>query len=140
MDLAVYPGEIHALLGENGAAKSTLMNIRTAVYQPNEGGIVPDGETRRLASPHDAIAAGIGMVHRHFKPVEAFTVAENVHLGRDTAPERISARALQARTADLARAQPCRRSGGGGRPFQRRTAEGAHPARSQLEGARPDPR
>src|SRR5690554_5117926 len=63
VDLDVRPGEIHALLGENGAGKSTLMNILTGIYQPDAGEIVIDGKVHSLASPMDAIAAGIGMVH-----------------------------------------------------------------------------
>lgn len=101
VDLAVFPGEIHALLGENGAGKSTLMNILTGIYQADAGEIVVDGRTAEFSSPIDAIAAGIGMVHQHFKLVQAFTVAENVHLGWSETPSRISARALEARTTEL---------------------------------------
>jgi simple sugar transport system ATP-binding protein len=77
----VEPGEIHALLGENGAGKSTLMNVLYGLLQPDEGGIVIDGEVRRIDSPGAAIAAGIGMVHQHFMLIDVFTVAENVMLG-----------------------------------------------------------
>ncbi|SEL21863.1 nucleoside ABC transporter ATP-binding protein [Pacificibacter marinus] len=101
VDLAIYPGEIHALLGENGAGKSTLMNILTGIYQADAGEILRDGETAEFSSPIDAIAAGIGMVHQHFKLVNAFTVAENVHLGWSQTPARISARTLEARTQKL---------------------------------------
>ncbi|MBT9385173.1 ABC transporter ATP-binding protein [Pseudooceanicola sp. CBS1P-1] len=101
VNLAIYPGEIHALLGENGAGKSTLMNILTGIYQADAGEIVVDGETMAFASPVEAIAAGIGMVHQHFKLVQAFTVAENVHLGWSQTPARISARDLEARTLKL---------------------------------------
>ncbi len=102
VDLEVMPGEIHALLGENGAGKSTLMNILTGIYQPDAGEIIIDGYARSFASPIEAIAAGIGMVHQHFKLVKAFTVAENIHLGWSETPKRISAQALEARTAELA--------------------------------------
>ena len=102
VDLEVLPGEIHALLGENGAGKSTLMNVLTGIYQPDAGEIIIDGRTKTLASPVDAIAAGIGMVHQHFKLVQAFTVAENVHLGWSETPGRINARILNDRTAALA--------------------------------------
>jgi len=102
VDLDVFPGEIHALLGENGAGKSTLMNVLTGIYQPDAGEIIVDGEARKFASPIDAIAAGIGMVHQHFKLVRSFTVAENIHLGWSETPARISRRALEARTATLA--------------------------------------
>jgi general nucleoside transport system ATP-binding protein len=102
VDLDVVPGEIHALLGENGAGKSTLMNILTGIYQPDAGEIIINGRPVVFASPMDAIGAGIGMVHQHFKLVNAFTVAENVHLGWQETPRQISARTLEARTADLA--------------------------------------
>ena len=102
VDLEVRPGEIHALLGENGAGKSTLMNVLTGIYQPDAGEIIIDGYAQTFASPIEAIAAGIGMVHQHFKLVKAFTVAENVHLGWSETPRKMSARDLEARTAKLA--------------------------------------
>src|SRR6266536_3560294 len=78
---AVGDGEIHALLGENGAGKTTLMNVLYGLYHADEGEIVIDGQAVRFASPGDAIAAGIGMVHQHFMLIPVFTVAENVVLG-----------------------------------------------------------
>jgi len=83
IDLTVEPGEIHCLLGENGAGKSTLMNMLYGLLAPTEGEILLDGEPVHFASPGDAIAAGIGMVHQHFMLVPVFTVAENVMLGRE---------------------------------------------------------
>ena len=102
VDLDVMPGEIHALLGENGAGKSTLMNILTGIYQPDAGEIIIDGYAKQFATPLQAIAAGIGMVHQHFKLVQAFTVAENIHLGWSETPRRASAPVLEARTEALA--------------------------------------
>jgi general nucleoside transport system ATP-binding protein len=102
IDLEVRRGEIHALLGENGAGKSTLMNILTGLYRPDAGEIAIDGNAVAFASPIDAIAAGIGMVHQHFKLVRAFTVAENIHLGWNETPVRASSRQLEARTRLLA--------------------------------------
>ncbi|MGV8936620.1 MAG: ABC transporter ATP-binding protein [Allorhizobium sp.] len=102
VDIEVMPGEIHALLGENGAGKSTLMNILTGIYQPDAGEIIIDGYAQEFSSPVQAIAAGIGMVHQHFKLVQAFTVAENIHLGWSETPWRASAKILEARTAALA--------------------------------------
>src|SRR5215203_1200239 len=64
IDLEVHPGEIHALLGENGAGKSTLMNILYGLATPDEGEIRLDGSAVRIASPADAIARGISMVHQ----------------------------------------------------------------------------
>src|SRR5262245_65602763 len=77
VDFDVRAGEVHALLGENGAGKSTLMNILTGIYQPDAGEILLAAVPTVLRRPADAIAAGIGMVHQHFKLVQAFTVAEN---------------------------------------------------------------
>jgi simple sugar transport system ATP-binding protein len=83
IDLTIEPGEIHCLLGENGAGKSTLMNMLYGLLDPTEGEILVDGKPVTFASPGDAIAAGIGMVHQHFMLVPVFTVAENVMLGRE---------------------------------------------------------
>ena len=81
VDFEASEGEVHALLGENGAGKSTLSNILTGLYRPDEGEIELYGERVEFASPRDALDAGIGMVHQHFRLVEPFTVAENVALG-----------------------------------------------------------
>ena len=102
VDFDLLPGEIHALLGENGAGKSTLMIILTGIYRPDMGEIVIDGRPVTFASPVEAIAAGVGMVHQHFKLVKAFTVAENIHLGWNETPRRISRGLLEARTAEIA--------------------------------------
>ena len=102
VDLDLRAGEIHALLGENGAGKSTLMNVLTGIYQPDGGQILLDGAPVRFTSPTQAIAAGIGMVHQHFKLIRAFTVAENVHLGWKETPFRTSAVLLEGRTRALA--------------------------------------
>lgn len=74
-------GEIHALLGENGAGKSTLMNMLYGLLKPDEGTISIEGKPVKIASPQDAIAHGIGMVHQHFMLIPKFTVLENVILG-----------------------------------------------------------
>jgi general nucleoside transport system ATP-binding protein len=81
VDFEAAAGEVHALLGENGAGKSTLTNILIGLYQPDEGDIRLYGEPARFHSPSDAIDAGIGMVHQHFRLVPPFTVAENIVLG-----------------------------------------------------------
>ena len=79
--LTFEAGEVHALLGENGAGKSTLVNVLFGLYPPDEGEVLIDCEQVRFKGPTDAIAAGIGMVHQHFKLVPVFTVAENIMLG-----------------------------------------------------------
>jgi simple sugar transport system ATP-binding protein len=80
-DFDLRSGEIHALLGENGAGKTTLMNLLYGLEQPDAGTILIDGDPVSFRSAHDAIEAGIGMVHQHFQLVPRLSVAENVILG-----------------------------------------------------------
>ena len=77
----VRVGEVHALLGENGAGKTTLSNILTGLYRPDAGHLEMGGRPISFNSPRDAIEAGIGMVHQHFRLIPTFTVAENIALG-----------------------------------------------------------
>ena len=84
VDFTVGPREVHGLLGGNGAGKTTLMNVLYGLYAPDAGTIEIDGAPVVIASPKDAIAAGVGMVHQTFLQVDVFTVAENVVLGTDT--------------------------------------------------------
>ncbi len=81
VDFEAAAGEVHALLGENGAGKTTLMNVLTGLYRPDDGEIELFGEPVRFNAPRDALEAGIGMVHQHFRLVETLTVAENLLLG-----------------------------------------------------------
>jgi len=83
VDIVVKPGTIHAIVGENGAGKSTAMRIAYGFYTADSGEILVDGQVRDIKSPHDAIALGIGMVHQHFMLVETMTVAENIVLGAE---------------------------------------------------------
>jgi len=83
VDIVVKPGTIHAIVGENGAGKSTAMRIAYGFYTADSGEIIVDGQPRDIKSPHDAIALGIGMVHQHFMLVETMTVAENIVLGAE---------------------------------------------------------
>ncbi|WP_199566380.1 ABC transporter ATP-binding protein [Streptomyces corynorhini] len=81
IDITIHKGTVHALVGENGAGKSTLMKILYGMQKPDEGTITVDGAEAHFASPADAIARGIGMVHQHFMLADNFTVLENVVLG-----------------------------------------------------------
>ena len=83
IDIRVEPGTIHAIVGENGAGKSTAMRIAYGFYTADSGEIVVDGEPRNIQTPHDAIRLGIGMVHQHFMLVDTMTVAENIVLGAE---------------------------------------------------------
>ena len=82
VSLDVRPGEIHCLLGENGAGKTVLMSILYGMYQPDSGSITYKGKPLTIHSPKDAIHHRIGMVHQHFMLVPTLTVAENIVLGQ----------------------------------------------------------
>lgn len=101
VNLSVHAGEVHALLGENGAGKTTLMSILSGLYQPDGGEILVAGKAVSLRSPREAIAAGIGMVHQHFRLVEVFTVAENVTLGLTRPRFRLNMQVLEAEVSQL---------------------------------------
>ncbi len=81
VSLEIRRGEIHCLLGENGAGKTTLADILYGVYRPDEGTVILKGRNLELHTPHDAIKAGIGMVHQHFELVPPMSVVENVVIG-----------------------------------------------------------
>ena len=106
VDFEALQGEVHALLGENGAGKSTLSNILTGLYRPDEGEVVIQGKPVTFRSPRDAIEAGVGMVHQHFRLAASFTVAENLVLGHRDAADRgllLEPKVVEGRIADLSR-------------------------------------
>ena len=80
VSLTVRAGEKHALLGENGAGKSTFVKMIDGVLRPDSGSILLDGKKVPIASPADARRRGIGMVFQHFSSFDALTVAENLAL------------------------------------------------------------
>ncbi len=84
VSITVHKGTIHAIVGENGAGKSTIMRIAYGFYKADSGQIVVNGNVVSIKSPHDAIALGIGMVHQHFMLVDTMTAAENIVLGAET--------------------------------------------------------
>ncbi|GAB3766656.1 sugar ABC transporter ATP-binding protein [Microlunatus parietis] len=83
IDLEVRPGEVHALLGENGAGKSTCMNILSGVITDFDGSLLVRGRPARFGGPADAQAAGIAIIHQELDLVGDLTVAENMFLGRE---------------------------------------------------------
>ncbi len=83
INLTVEENEIKAIVGENGAGKSTLMNMLYGLLKPTGGYIEVKGKRTEFASPTAAIAAGIGMVHQHFKLVPRLRVYENIMLGTE---------------------------------------------------------
>ncbi|HET6519865.1 MAG TPA: ATP-binding cassette domain-containing protein, partial [Geminicoccaceae bacterium] len=86
VSMTIEAGRIHGIVGENGAGKSTCMNILYGFYRADSGTILIDGEPRTILTTQDAIRAGIGMVHQHFMLVEPFTVLENLLLGAEGGP------------------------------------------------------
>jgi simple sugar transport system ATP-binding protein len=83
LDITVPSGTIHAIVGENGAGKSTAMRIAYGFYTADSGDILVDSNVREIRAPRDAIALGIGMVHQHFMLVRPMTVTENIVLGAE---------------------------------------------------------
>ena len=83
VDLQVYAGEIHALMGENGAGKSTLMKILAGAYTLTEGEIRIAGKPVHIATPKEAIKAGITLIYQEIHLSPNLSVAENIFLGRE---------------------------------------------------------
>ncbi|CAN5908257.1 ABC transporter ATP-binding protein [soil metagenome] len=83
VNLRVQPGEIHAVLGENGAGKSTMMKMIYGAVRPDEGEIRWNGQAVNIRNPQEARTLGISMVFQHFSLFDTLTAAENVWLGLD---------------------------------------------------------
>ena len=81
VSLEIAAGSCHALCGENGAGKSTLGKILAGIYAPDDGTLFVDGAEVHFASPRDALAAGVGMVHQELAFCDNLSVAENLCLG-----------------------------------------------------------
>lgn len=81
VSLEIRKGEVLALLGENGAGKSTIMKVLYGLYRAEEGQILVDGQEKTIHSPKDAMRLGIAMIQQHFALVQAHTVTENIILG-----------------------------------------------------------
>ncbi len=104
VNLKVAPGTIHGVIGENGAGKSTAMKILYGMLRPDAGDILVGGQKRAWASPSDAIAQGIGMVHQHFMLAGPYSALDNILLGAEPLRWRIiDRRGARARLDALAR-------------------------------------
>src|SRR4051812_2396984 len=84
VSLEFAPGQIHAVLGENGAGKSTMMRTLFGLHAPTSGEIRLDGKPVIWHSSQDAIAHGLGMVQQHFTLVNNLSAIDNIMLGAET--------------------------------------------------------
>ena len=83
VDFDVHAGRVHGLVGHNGAGKSTLMKVLAGLYSDYTGVVELDGRPVQLHSPADSLSAGLAVIHQEFALVPAFTVVENLNLGRE---------------------------------------------------------
>jgi rhamnose transport system ATP-binding protein len=81
VQLDLWPGQVTALVGENGAGKSTIVKVLTGIYQPDAGTIELDGRETRFATPAAASAAGVTAIHQETVLFDELSVAENIWLG-----------------------------------------------------------
>lgn len=101
ISLELRKGEILALLGENGSGKSTFVNQLAGIYAPESGDIFIDGQKCTFKSPQDAISAGVGMVHQHFKLVDVMSALENITLGEKSGGFFIKKQALYEKINEI---------------------------------------
>lgn len=81
--LNVYEGKVMALLGENGAGKSTMMKIMTGIYKRDEGIIKHNGKEVEFNGPKESQDAGISIIHQELNLIDHLSIAENIFLGRE---------------------------------------------------------
>ena len=82
MSFELHKGEVLALLGENGAGKSTMSKMISGIEKPDKGSIYLDGQQVNFRSAQDAMHAGVAMVHQELSMVDEMTVAENIFMNR----------------------------------------------------------
>ncbi len=103
VELHLYAGEVTALIGENGAGKSTVVKTLTGIYQPDGGQIMLDGKPVHFPTPQDAADAGVTAIHQETVLFDELTVAENVFIGH--APKNrfglIDTKAMHAKTTEI---------------------------------------
>ncbi|WP_431916031.1 sugar ABC transporter ATP-binding protein [Nonomuraea jabiensis] len=102
VSLALFPGEVHALAGENGAGKSTIVKILSGVHRPDSGRILLDGEPVEFAGPADAQRAGVAVIYQEPTLFPDLSVMENIFMGRQPRGRLgIDRRAMRAGAAEL---------------------------------------
>jgi rhamnose transport system ATP-binding protein len=107
--LTLHSGEVTALVGENGAGKSTIVKILTGIYEPDEGEMRVDGRSVSFASPRDAWASGVTAIHQETVMFDELSVAENVFMGHmpTGAGRLVDWPSMRTRTRDLLRRLDC---------------------------------
>lgn len=109
ISLALRPGRVHALIGENGAGKSTAMKILAGYQPPSAGTVLLDGAPVAFAAIGEAEAKGISLIHQEFNLAEQLTVEQNIFLGREIRRGwLLDKRAMQARARELLAGLDCR--------------------------------
>ena len=96
----IRKGKIHALLGENGAGKSTIVKILYGLVTPDSGSILLNNLVIKFKTPSEARANGIGMVFQHFSLFESLTISENLILGLE---EKISFKKLKEKAIEISK-------------------------------------
>ena len=79
----LFAGEVHALIGENGAGKSTIMKILMGMYKKDSGSLSVLGSDEAYTNPDQALKAGVAMIHQELNPIPDMSVAENIFLGKE---------------------------------------------------------
>jgi ABC-type uncharacterized transport system ATPase subunit len=103
VDLDIFGGEVHAILGENGSGKSTLMKVLYGYYRADDGQVLFEGKPVSLKSPQDARRLRIGMVFQTFTLIPAFTVAENVALFLPKLDFRLDLKQIASRIGEVSK-------------------------------------
>lgn len=104
VDFELQPGEIHALVGENGAGKSTMMKILTGIHEKDSGEIEYLGRLFNPRDPKHALEAGIGIIHQELNMMDHLSVADNIFIGREAMQKNrvfLDGRSQNRRTAEL---------------------------------------
>ncbi len=102
-DISIQPGEIIGVIGENGAGKSTFMKLLSGVHQPTSGSITIQGREQSFATPREAIAEGIAMVHQELNLIPTLSAADNIFLGREKGSLTVNKSATRTEAAELLR-------------------------------------
>jgi D-allose transport system ATP-binding protein len=82
VDLDIFPGEVHVILGENGAGKSTMMKVLSGIFAPSGGAIEIDGTSHVRLTPAEASAAGISIIYQELSIIDELSAIENLFVGR----------------------------------------------------------